>query len=125
MISKVFKKKNFFFTFGCTGPSLLCVGFLQLQRAGATPCSGIQASHCCGFSCFRAWALEHGLSNCGAWASLLHGMWDLPEPGTEPMFPALASEFLSTLPPGMSSGHFLIIPFPDVLAASFGITPSW
>ena len=27
-------------------------------------------------------------------------MWDLPEPGIEPMFPALAGGFLSTGPPG-------------------------
>ena len=56
--------------------------------ARATPCCGVQASHCSGFSCCRAWALglrasvvvacrlsscgsralERRLSNCGAWA---------------------------------------------------------
>ena len=49
----------FFFSFsffGCVG-SLLCVGFLQLQRAGATLCCGAQASHCGGFSCCGAQAL--------------------------------------------------------------------
>ena len=30
-------------------------------------------------------ALEHRLSDCGAWASLLCGMWDLPGPGIEPV----------------------------------------
>ena len=34
-----------------------CVGFLQLQGAGATS-FGAQASHCGGFSCFGAWAPE-------------------------------------------------------------------
>ena len=55
---------------------------------------------------------EHGLSNCGTSALLLHGMWDLPEPGTEPMFPALAGEFLSTLPPGTSSSALFDYTFP-------------
>ena len=40
------------------------------------------------------------LSNCGSRAQLLHGMWDLPGPGLEPMSPALAGGFLTTAPPG-------------------------
>ena len=46
--------------------------------------------------------LEHRLSNCGARAQLLHGMWDLPRPGIEPMSPALAGGFLTTVPPEKS-----------------------
>ena len=45
-------------------------------------------------------ALEHRLSSCGTWIQLLHGMWDLPRPGLEPMSPALAGGFLTTAPPG-------------------------
>ena len=45
-------------------------------------------------------ALEHRLSNCGAWASLFCSMWDLPRPGVEPKTLALASKFFSTEPPG-------------------------
>ena len=41
------------------------------------------------------WALERRLSSCGAWASLLRGMWDLPGPGLEPMSPALSGGFLT------------------------------
>ena len=109
-----------FFIFGCVGSSLLSVGFLQLRRAGATLHCSVQASHCGGFSCCRAWALgarasvavarsfsscgswalEHRLSSCGSWAQLLHGMWDLPGPGLKPMSPALAGRFLTTVPPG-------------------------
>ena len=48
------------FIFGCIGSSLLCAGFLQLQRAGATLHCSVRSPHC-GFSCCRAWAL-------GAWA---------------------------------------------------------
>ena len=75
-----------------------------MRRAGTTLRCGARASHCGGFSCCAAralgeqasvavarelssWcsrALERRLSNCGARASLLRGMWDLPGPGTNP-----------------------------------------
>ena len=42
--------------------------------------------------------VAHGLSNCGAQAWLLHGVWDLPGPGIEPVSPALAGEFFTTEP---------------------------
>ena len=64
---------------------------------------GLQArglSSCC------AQALERRLSSCGARASLLRGMWDLPGPGLEPMCPALAGGFLTTAPPGKPCSHF-------------------
>ena len=115
---------NFFFLiyFGCLGSSLLCVGFLQLRRVGATLHCGAQASHCGGFSYCRAqvlgtWAsvvVVHGLSSCGSWAlevrlfsygtqvQLLRGMWDLPGPGLKPVSPALAGRFLTTVPPWKS-----------------------
>ena len=40
------------------------------------------------------------LSSCGSQAQLLHGMWDLPRPGLEPMSPALAGRLSTTAPPG-------------------------
>ena len=40
------------------------------------------------------------LSSCGSRAQLLHGMWDLPRPGLEPVSPALAGRFSTTAPPG-------------------------
>ena len=43
---------------------------------------------------------EHRLSSCGSQAYLLHGMWDLPRPGLEPVSPALAGRFSTTAPPG-------------------------
>ena len=39
---------------------------------------------------------KHRLSSCGTWALFLHGMWDLPRPGIEPMFPALEGRFFTT-----------------------------
>ena len=47
------------------------------------------------------------LSNCGSWAQSLHGMWDPPRPGLEPVSPALAGRFSTTAPPGKPSVIFL------------------
>ena len=52
-----------------------------------------------GFSSCDSLPLEHRLSSCGSWASLLSGTWDLPEAGIELPSPALASEFFTTEPP--------------------------
>ena len=91
-----------------------------MRRAGATLRCGARASQCGGFFCCGARALgtqasvvvagglsscgsralERRLSSCGAPASLLHGMWDLPGPGLEPVSPALADGFLTTVLPG-------------------------
>ena len=53
-----------------------------------------------GFSSCGSLALELWLSSCGTRAELLHGMWDIPGPGLEPMSPALAGGFSTTVPPG-------------------------
>ena len=68
------------------------------------------------------------LSNCGSRAQLLRGMWDLPRPGLEPVFPALAGRFSTTAPPakpyvlssnqGFYSTHCLSI-------SSFLFSASW
>ena len=97
-----------FIYFWLCSVSLLHAGFLQLWRTRATLRHGVQASHCGGFSCCRAQALlarasvvvARRLSSCGSWAQLLRSMWDLPRPGLEPMSPALAGRFLTTVPPG-------------------------
>ena len=51
-----------------------------------------------------------GFSSCGAWASLLQGMWDLPRPGIKPMSPALQGRFLTTGRPGKpkKSVHWMV-----------------
>ena len=117
----------YLFIFGCIGSLLLCVGFVQLRGAGATLGCGVQAFHCGGFSCCGAQALgtqtsvvvvcglsscgtqalDCRLSSCGAWAQLLHGVWDLPRPGLESVSPALAGIFLTTAPPGKLNKLFL------------------
>ena len=40
------------------------------------------------------------LSSCGSRAQLPQGMWDPPRPGLEPVPPALAGRFSTTVPPG-------------------------
>ena len=76
---------------------------------GGFSCCGAQALGtwasvvaACGLSSCGSQALEPRLSSCGAWAWLLLGMWDLPEPGIEPMSPTLAGGFLTTALPRKS-----------------------
>ena len=54
-----------------------------------------------GFSTWGLRAIENGLSR-GTQGSLVPGMWDLLEPGIEPVFPELAGGFLTTGPLGKS-----------------------
>ena len=42
----------------------------------------------------------HRLSSCDSRAQPLRGMWDLPRPGHEPVSPASAGGFSTTVPPG-------------------------
>ena len=62
-----FFKIIYLLTFGDTGSSLLCAGFLWLQSAEATlPCS-VWASHGSDFSRFSSWTLGCvGFSSCGS-----------------------------------------------------------
>ena len=76
--------------------SLQCAGF-SLQWLLLLRSTGSRQAY---FSSCGSRALECRLSSCGAWAELLRGMWDLPGPGIEPVSPALAGGFLSTVPPG-------------------------
>ena len=52
------------------------------------------------------------LSNCGSRAQLLRGMWDPPRPGLEPVSPALAGRFSTTVPPGKPQIVFFKYHFP-------------
>ena len=52
-----------------------------------------------GLSSFGSQVLEHRLSSCCPWASLLRVMWNLPGSGLEPVSPALAGSFFTTKPP--------------------------
>ena len=90
----------YLFIFGRVGSSFLCEGFLWLWQAGATLHRGRGP-----LTVAASLVAEHRLqmrrlSNCGSWAQLLRGMWDLPRPGLEPVSPALAGRFSTTAPPG-------------------------
>ena len=51
------------------------------------------------------------LSSCNSRAQLLRGMWDLPRPGLQPVSPALAGRFSTTVPPGKPKIEFYIQSF--------------
>ena len=64
-------------------------------------------SRCVDFGSCSSQALEHRLSSCGPWASLLRSTWSLPGSGIKPMSLALARGLLSTAPLGNSEHLFL------------------
>ena len=78
---RVFLKIIYFFISGCAGSSLLCEGFLQLRRAGASLQCGALASHCGGFSHCRVLTL--GCVGFSSWQRL--GLvWIFPDQGSNP-----------------------------------------
>ena len=103
-LSLVFDVLIFKIWFGCTGSLLLHWGwFLVAVCRGYSLAGGAWASHCGGFPCFRAQALDTQVQQlCGSQALLPCSVWNLPRPGIEPMSSALAGRFLTTGPPGKS-----------------------
>ena len=110
---KLFVVVVFCFIFGCIGSSLLRVGFSLVVASGGYSSlrhAGFSlwwllllrstGSRRMGFRSCGSRALERRLSSCGAWAWLLHVMWDLPGPGLEPVSSALGGRLLTTAPPG-------------------------
>ena len=61
------------------------------------------------------------LSSCGSRAQSLHGMWDPPRPGLEPVSPASAGGLSTTAPPGKPYDPFnvLLIWFANILLRIF------
>ena len=59
-----------------------------------------KALWCSSFSSRGSRALEHRLTNCGAWAYLLRGIWDFPRPGIKTASLALADGLFATEPLG-------------------------
>ena len=75
---------------------------------------GHSSSRCAGLSLSRPLVAEHRLqtrrlSSRGSRAQPLHGMWDLPRPGLEPVSPALAGRLSTTAPPGKPASLILMI----------------
>ena len=99
---------------GCTGSSLLCVGFLLFLVVHP-------ASHGNGFSCCRedsrltdSQTLESsGFRSCGAWAQLPPSIVGTSGPEIKPVSPALAGRFLTPGPPGEYCLAFLFFLYPS------------
>ena len=87
--------------------SLCCGGFSCCRAWALGAWASVVVAH--GLNSCGSWALEHRLSSCGARALLLCGMWDLPGPGLEPVSPALAGGFLTTVPSGKPQICFYLI----------------
>ena len=79
--------------------------FSLVVEGGSIFCCSAWTSYSGGFPCCGAEVLgrqasgvvARGLSSCGTWAWLLQGVWNLPGPGIEPAFSALACGFLFTV----------------------------
>ena len=69
-----------------------CVSFTLVMESGGYSLVAVPR----GLSSCRSWALERRLNSCGAWAQLLHGMWDHPGSGIESISPVLAGGFFTT-----------------------------
>ena len=64
------------------------------------------------------------LSNCGSRAQPLRGMWDPPRPGLEPVSPASAGRFSTTVPPGKPRLFLLVEIFRVGLSEARGLVCS-
>ena len=102
-------KKKFFFCFWLCWVFTAAFG-LSLVPAGSGSSSswGLGSSLLWLFLLWGAGFSHGGFSSWGTRASLLHGMWNFPGPGIEPMSPALAGGFLPPAPLEKSQDPFLI-----------------
>ena len=98
------KKTIYLFNFGCAWVSIAALGLSLVAARGG--CRLLQCSEFLLWWFLLLWCTgsrHTGFSSCSTEASLLHCMWDLPGPGTEPLSPELAGRFLTTRPPGKPS----------------------
>ena len=87
----------------CAGAALLRTGFL---------CRGARAALLSRGPCGSRALGRVRVGRCSTWAPVLcelscYGRWSLPRVGIEPVSPALAGGFLTTVPPGKSRFPFL------------------
>ena len=100
---RIFLFKKLFIFFLVMLDLCCCACFSLVVASG-----GYYSLRCMGFSWWRLLLLwstgsrHTSFSRWGTWAQLLCDVWDLPQPGIEPISPALAGRFLSTVPPGNS-----------------------
>ena len=74
-IFSFFKQCFYLFIFGCVGSSLCMLSLVVVCKLLTAAVSPV--------------AVHVSFSSCGAQAQLPCGMWKLPGPGIEPLFPAL------------------------------------
>ena len=92
--------------FCCREPRLLIIMVCKILTAVASLVAehrlwvhGLRQMQLMGSVVVAQRARARRLSSRSAWAPLLHGIWNLPRPGIEPMSPALVGRFLATVPP--------------------------
>ena len=95
----------------CVGSSLVVMCGLLIEVASLAVghrLSGMWASVvvACGLNSCSYWALEHKFNSCGHGLSCSAAYGNLPGPGIEPMFPAMAGGFFTTEPPGRPQRRF-------------------
>ena len=76
--------------------------FSSCSEQGLLSNCSVQASHCGGFSCCGAQAVDNRLSSCVSLAWLPSSTWKLLRPGIKPLSSELAGGFLATGSPGKS-----------------------
>ena len=95
--------------------AFLFVIYFSLTELGLCPVADSGGYSGLWYSGFSLWWLlllqstgpkSPGFSSCGTWAYLLHGMWNIPRPGVEPMSPPVAGRFLAAGPLGRSGNDF-------------------
>ena len=94
------RKKSFIALFLAMLGLGCCRGFSLAVASGSYSGVGEQASHCGGFSCFRAQTLGHSLNGCGTWAELLLGCEFSLDQGSNPCLLHWQADFFTTEPPG-------------------------
>ena len=92
------------------GSSFLCEGFLSSCGKWGPLFIAVRGLLTIAASLVAEHRLQtRRLSSCGSRAQLLRGMWDLPRPGLEPVSPALAGRFSTTVPPGKPCFIIIIV----------------
>ena len=130
----VFNFLSIFFLFLAVLGCRCCALLPLVAESGVCSLLSSQASHCCGFSCWRARALhtqasvaaepaECRLSGCGERASLLWGLQNLLRPGMQPTY--IARQILNrwttseASPPTLNKALFVCCSYAWLLSGLF------
>ena len=99
-LRRIFYLFIYLFIFGCVGSSFHARAFSSCGKRGPLFIA-VHGPFTLAASLVAGHRLQtRRLSSCGSRAQLLHGIWEFPRPGLEPVSPALAGRFSTTAPPG-------------------------